>query len=523
MAKLTNDEVTRWKIDPLYWAQKFLSAPGKPYIPSKQQRDGWEAYRRLICAKYKRLQGVPMTEEEKQDARRIGVSIQSGHGTGKDAFAAAVGLHFLMCMYEPKVLCTAPAGPQLEIVLWPEFAKWISRSELLQAMFEKDSEKIYKKARGSEQSFIKKRTIQPNASPDAQGVTLAGAHSTSVMFILDEASGIPPAVFKPIEGGMTDPIGIVIMIYNPTERHGFAIESQTKNRRDWICLHWDAEDLRAEKLANPQAFPWFDEEAQLRLERKYGKDSNFYRVRVKGLPPNESEDTLIPWYDVMEATRREIITLPSDPLVIGVDVAGEGDDKTIIMPGIGPLTLNVGTVGNPKAGHEYQNKNTTEVSDLVAGRINESLLSMLEGAQYAVGVDTIGIGRGVYDQLVHVQLLRHVHAIDVSERPIDESKFHRLRDEIWWNVREAFMVRRTPSIPDDDELIAQLTTIKWKEEKGKIKVEGKPELKKRGIPSPNKADAFCIKEWLLRKAVSQIPKGHRQRTHNRRPVAWTVV
>ncbi|MDH4327447.1 MAG: hypothetical protein OEV77_02910, partial [Nitrospira sp.] len=84
----------RWIVDPLYWAQNFLATPDKPYTPSKQQRDGWEAYRRILVAKIKRAKGVPMTDQEKSDARKIGLSIMSGHGTGKDAFSAAVGLHF---------------------------------------------------------------------------------------------------------------------------------------------------------------------------------------------------------------------------------------------------------------------------------------------------------------------------------------------------------------------------------------------------------------------------------------------
>lgn len=485
-------ECERWILDPLYWAQKFLGSPQQPYVPSSQQRDLWEAYRRLITAKLKRWKGVPMTEQEKVDARLMGISVQSGHGTGKDATAAAIGLHFLMCLPQPKVVATAPAGPQLHAVLWPEFGKWIAQSPLLREIIEKQSDKIYLKDRGGDTFTIKPRTIQPNSSPDAQAETLAGVHSLSVLYLIDEASGVPEPVFKPIEGGLTDPMGMIVMIYNPTQRHGFAIESQTRNRRDWWCLHWDAEVLRKEKLANPSCYPWFNEEAQVRLERKYGRDSDFYRVRVNGLPARESADTLIPWEWVMHAVERPVESLPTDPLVLGVDVAGDGEDQTIILPRIGPQVLQP---------YEFRGLDTTQVAWWTEGKVRDHLLG--DDRQYAVGVDTIGLGRGVYDHLRNVARLQHVYSINVSEKPLDESRFKRLRDQVWWEAREAFE-RNEISIPNDNELIGELTTIKWTEKEGKIKVEGKLDLRSRGLPSPNKADALCMTQYLIRFCVSRI-------------------
>lgn len=519
-------ELQRWIIDPLYWAQKFLSTPDKPYTPTKQQREGWEAYRRLLVAKIKRAKGYPMTDQEKSDARKIGLSIMSGHGTGKDAFSAAVGLHFEMTQKEPKVVVTAPAGPQLFTVIWPEFGKWINRSATLKEIFEKDSQKIYMRERGAGEYFIKPRTTQPNATPEAQGEVLAGTHSYSVMFICDEASGIPEATFKPIEGGMTDPVSIVIMIFNPTKRTGFAIESHTKNREDWICLHWDAEALKEEKLADPLAFFWFDEQAQERLARKYGRDSNFYRVRVRGMPPLSAPDILIPFDWVMRAVDRYkegfYVELPNDPLMIGVDVGGGGEDPTIVLPRKGPLVM---------IPNEINEVDSVKIGYKVEGSIRDNLES--HDQQYAVGVDVIGVGRGVHSYLSEIARLKNLHAINVAEQTSDDTRFHRLRDEVWWGAREAFennevVFQLTESMqipPEIDALIAELTTIKWTDEKGgKIKVEGKPELKKRGLPSPNRADAFCITQLLAKRYVSHMPQRTRREYGQRRLVgSWKTV
>lgn len=521
--KSQQTELHRWILDPLYWAKKFLSAPGKPYRPSTQQVEGWECYRRILTAKLKRAQGAALSAQEAVDARKIGLSIMSGHGTGKDAFAAAVGLHFQMTQREPKVIVTAPAGPQLFTVIWPEFGKWINRSEWLKQVVEKDAGKVYMKDRGSSTFFIKPRTIQPNASPEEQAEVLAGTHSYSVLYICDEASGIPEAVFRPIEGGLTDPVAMVLMIFNPTQRTGFAIDSQVRNREDWMCIHWDAEALREEKLADPEAFFWFDEQAQERLAKKYGRESDFYRVRVRGLPPAAPPGVLIPWDWVMRAVERSrnetVVPLPTDPLVIGVDVGGGGEDPSIVMPRKGPFVLDV---------LEFNEIDTTKIGYRVEGAIREHLLSDVE--QVAVGVDVIGVGRGVYSYLTETARLVGVHPINVAEQPSESERFFRLRDQLWWQAREAFEQDRVvlPTqdgriTPEVDGLIAELTTIKYSDEKGKIKVEGKPELKRRGLPSPNKADAFCITQHLANRYVSRMPPAFRR--ERRRPLVshWKIV
>ena len=121
------------------------------------------------------------------------------------------------------------------------------------ALFEKQANRIYLKEDPKHGQFmrIEPRTIQQNSNPDEQGVVLARIHPTGVLYLITEASGVPEPVFKPIEGGLSDPLSIVIMIFNPTKRTGFAAESHTKNRKYWICLQWDARVLKKEKLASP--------------------------------------------------------------------------------------------------------------------------------------------------------------------------------------------------------------------------------------------------------------------------------
>lgn len=524
-------EARRWIEEPIYWARKF---GGDQFDPWSGQEEFWREYGKLLMAKIKKWRGDELTEDEKRYAKKIGISIMAGQGVGKGATISLCGLHYLFALssVRPKAVCTAPAGPQLHSSLWPEFGAWLQRNPLLGEIFEKIANRIFLKEdtdRGTV-SRIEPRTVQPNANPDEQKVVLAGVHAVGVLYLIDEWSGIPEPVMEPIEGGLTDPLSMVIGIFNPTKRSGFAIETHRKNRDMWICLHWDGEALRKEKLESSGRFAWFNEDVQLELARKYGRESDFYRVRVRGLPPEQSSSSLLSYESVMDATERPTLILPGDPLVIPVDVAGEGDNKSIMGTMRGPVFTSLKEIrhqGDPIA-----------LGDQVTTYLRKELMGLEDGVQHAVGVDVIGIGRGVHSYLTNVQRVARCYGIDVSERPLDPTRFHRLRDQVWWEAREAFMETKQVALQlvddqgrpyVDDELIAQLTTIAWAEVNGKIKVQGKgassgiPNVKPLTI-SPDKADTLVLGLWVLRHFCSTMPLAARLRRSRRMAEAnWRTV
>jgi hypothetical protein len=288
-----------------------------------------------------------------------------------------------------------------------------------------------------------------------------------------------------------------------------------------MCLQWSGRTLKAEKAEQPARFTWFNAEAQDGLIRKFGDDSDFVRIRVDGLPPRQASDTLIGYEDVMAATTRSVTVLPGDPLAIAVDVAGEsGGDKSIVLTLRGPVMVGM---------KELTNKTTTQLGDLVAAQVKTEVMTLPPETQIQVGVDTIGIGRGVYYHLQDVQQVQHLNMLDVSELPLDPTRFHRLRDQIYWELREAFVESRTIVIQPDEELIGQLTSIKWAEVRGKIKVQGKGS--DSGIPdvkplasSPDKMDALALAWFLYQHRCSRLPAHlrRRRREATRRPVSWKV-
>jgi hypothetical protein len=523
-------EIIRWIQEPIYFGRRFS---GDDFDPWSGQEELWTEYGKILNAKLKRYHGAALTGEETTYANKMGISIMAGHGLGKERSIALMGLHYLFVLktYLPKGVCTAPAGPTLHSTLWPEFGKVIESSPTLKALFTKQSNRIFLKEDKKNGEFmrIEPRTIQQNSDADAQGTVLAGIHAIGVIYLITEASEVAEPVFKPIEGGLTDPLSLIVMIFNPTRRTGFAAESHTKNRKNWICLQWSARTLKKEQQQFPGRFTWFNGNAQDILIEKYGDDSDVVRIRVDGLPPRQSSDTLIHYDAAIAATEREVELLLTDPLCIFIDVGGEGGKEG---KGADPSIITI--LKGPKLLRQVEllNKNTTELSDAVAAEVGRELMALPSDAQVAIGVDTIGIGRGVYDQLVNVQLLQHVYRFDVSESALDEKRFHRLRDQGWWELREGCMETKELVIPADmdrealDTLIAELTSIKWAEVLGKIKVQGKGASS--GIPgvkplakSPNRGDSLVGAWWLYKHCTSRMPAGlRRMRRIRRKQVSW---
>jgi phage terminase large subunit len=504
----TIKKINEWQFSPLQWVREVLHEE-----PTFQQEAALKEWGLLIRAKVKSAKGTPLTDEEKPYQHKLGMSIQSGQDSGKSHFAGWAGLHMLTCFPHSKSRVTAPAGPQIESVLWPEFHKLIRQCDLLKTHVTHRAQKIYMTEEGGAEWWIEPRTIQKNSSPDEQAEVLGGLHERYMLIIADEASGIPDAVFRPLEGGLGGVCNLILLIFNPTRSHGYAIESQAKFRKHWVCQHWDCEELAR---TNPVFAPHMTAD-HARIAEKYGRESNYYRIRVRGLPPLAAPDVLIPWDWVIDATLRNAELDPREPLTIGVDVGGRGDDETVILPGRGHVIIPY----SPSIPiYTVQGVDTTQIGWKVEGCLRE-LLTEEEG-QYAVAIDVIGIGAGVYSHLSRIAQLRNLHDVNVAEVPSQEDRFHRLRDEIWWSVREAFE-QRLPSIPNDPDLIAQLTDIHWTEEGGKIKVEGKKELRKRGVASPNKADAFCLREFARKYCISRIPHRAQRQHQPARAVPWTVV
>lgn len=427
--------IERWRAGgPALFAQEVLGAD-----PTPQQ---WGASRAIV------------------EKRRV--TIRSGHGTGKSAFMAWCVLWFVTVYFPCKIPCTAPTSHQLSDILWAEIAKW--HRKMSQAMPELAGEFEWSAERFSvrefpNESFAVARTSRPE-KPEA----LQGFHSENILFLIDEASGVPEAVFQVAEGALSTDGAFVVMAANPTREDGYFYDSHHKMRSRWAALHWDGEE-------SPMVSKSYIEDMRI----KYGVDSPIYQVRVKGNFATAS-DGIIPLHLCESAKVRDVAGTKA-PIIWGLDVARFGDDSTALAKRKGNIQL--------EPTREWFGKDTMQTAGMIKQEYDNA-----KDKPASINVDVIGIGAGVVDRLKEMGL--PVRGINVAESPSVGDQYQRLRDELWFKGKE-WLARMDCKLADDDALIGELTAAKYQIlSNGKIKVEGKDEMKKRGVASPNRADA-----WLL--------------------------
>jgi phage terminase large subunit len=401
-------------------------------------------------------------EAGRELAERRRLSVRSGHGVGKSAFMAWVILWFMSTHFPCKVPCTAPTSHQLSDILWAELAKWHralkERMPALGNEFEWTSEKFVLKSHPQE-SFAVARTSRPE-NPEA----LQGFHSTNIIFLIDEASGVPDEVYQVAEGALSSEGAFVVMAGNPTRTQGYFYDSHHKMRASWATLHVNGEDVtRVSKQFIAD------------MAKKYGTESSIYKIRVKGEFASALDGVI--GLDIIEpAKTRQVRTF--GPVRWGVDVARFGDDLTALCKRHGN-TL-------PEKIKTWGGKDTMQVAGLIKAEYDRM---QAHERPEAICIDVIGLGAGVVDRCKELKL--PVVGINVAESPAVAEQYARLRDELWFRARDWFHGRDVKMV-DDEDLIGELTLPTFKVlSTGKKQVESKDEIKKRAA-SPDRADAFCL-------------------------------
>ena len=393
------------------------------------------------------------------------LSIRSGHRVGKTAFASWTIMWFVTCFFPTKVGVTAPTSVQMSDVLWAELSMWHNRMKRKapmlgeQFMWRVDRFELIARPR---ESFAVARTARPER-PEA----LQGLHSKNVLILVDEASGVDERIFEAGRGSLAAENSYIILTSNPTRLSGYFYETHHKLRSLWHTIHVNGKDV-------PTQSQQYRDEIYL----QYGEDSNYSRVRIDGEFPKEEADVVISLELVLAASQREVEAFGSK--VWGLDVARFGDDRNVLIKRCTNATL-----GEHQA---WRGMDTMQTSGKVYA---EWLNTPPEDRPTTIFVDVIGIGAGVCDRLGELGL--PVVGINVSEAAsIDDRKYERLRDELWFKARRWFE-RLDCKIVPDETLIAELVVPKYTfNSSGKIKVESKDDIKKRLPRSPDVADALIL-------------------------------
>lgn len=396
-----------------------------------------------------------------EDERRI--SVASGHGVGKSTVIAWAMLWFVLTRFPVKVVVTAPTSAQLYDAMFAELKRWVKElPPAIGQLLEAKTDRVEVKASATE-AFISARTSR-SEQPEA----LQGVHSSHVMLVADEASGVPEGVFEAAAGSMSGHSAVTILAGNPTKSSGLFYETHHKLKDRW-------KTLTVSCLDSPRVSDAYVEE----MKDRYGEDSNAYRVRVLGLFPLRDDDTIIPVDLVDSAQHRDVTHAPNAPEVWGLDVARFGSDASALCK----RRSNVVPAGTRIwRGLDLMQLCGAVKAEYDACPADERPVELL--------VDSIGMGAGVVDRLRELRL--PARGVNVSESPAMKETYANLRAELWYQAL-AWLQARDSKLPKDERLFAELTAPKYQfTSGGKIQVESKADMKKRGMPSPNCADAFVL-------------------------------
>jgi len=317
----------------------------------------------------------------------------------------------------------------------------------------------------------------------------AGTSGAHLLYLVDEASGVPGKVFEALEGNRAGGQGAKIFLAsNPTQQSGTFFESHHTKRHLYRALAISSEEAAAVDPPIPglATRSWVEEK---RVD--WGPDwqtSPIYAVRVLGRFPATASDAVIGLGSVLSAVERHADATIAGPLVIGLDVARFGDDETVAAPRRGKYLYPLIRLA-PGDGPETATQFLRALADA-------KILGADEVPQ--VNVDANGIGVSVFDALARSTAVKAV-AVNSSVASSSPNEYLNLRAELHFAGRD--WLREGGAIPDDAKLQAEMVAPKYRTDaRGRIQVESKDDLRKRlpGGRSPDACDAWLLSLYARR-------------------------
>ncbi|OPY54655.1 MAG: hypothetical protein A4E48_00234 [Methanosaeta sp. PtaU1.Bin060] len=420
---------------------------------------------------------------------------RSCHGIGKTYIAARLVLWWLYSFPYSIVLTTAPTWRQVEDLLWKEIRAAHAHSRIpLGGHLPQRATEL--QIDGKNWAAIGLSTNDPNR--------FQGYHSEHLLVVVDEAAGVAEDIFEAINGVLTSAHCRLILIGNPTDIGGqfyraFRTEGwntgstaawQTPNfthygitREDIISGEWQQ---KAKKKPNGDwdwPMPWLITPAwAANALQEWGEHHPAWSARVEGEFPEQGEYNVIPLSWIEQAQDRWPDTISTGSVILGVDVARGGMDKSAIAARQGKKILWVKT---------YSGLDTQQLA-------GEVLKEYRATNAMQVNVDVIGLGAGVVDELnLHSDInCREINVSSSSDvRDKDGNRvYQNLRAELWWSLRQALDPKGDEllALPKDGGLLGDLAAPRYSFAKGWIQIEDKEQTKKRLGRSPDEGDAVML-------------------------------
>ena len=390
----------------------------------------------------------------------------SGHGTGKSVLGAWIAWWILST--RPFSIGTVTAGTytQLEEKTWSAIRSW-GRSCITSRWFDIQASGIFHR------SYPDDWKVTPQTCKQENAQSFAGQHArkSTSWYLFDEGSEVPDGIYETAEGGLTD-----------GEPMFFAWGQPVRNTGEFyrICFgdklsRWNHRniDARNSRFTNKQLIEqWIAD---------YGIDSDFCKVRVLGLPPSATELQYIDKKRIEDARNRKMQASLYEPLVAGFDVSGGGSAWNVIRfrrgldgnPGIDPIRIP----GEQDADRSRRVGICAELlrDDRPERKLAAMFIDTAFGAPIAVSLKNLGF--------------QNVFEINAGGESPDVHCLN-MRAHMWMKSKEWLLLG---GLRSDDELCSQLALPGYHiNSSGKLVIESKDSIKKRGEKSPDDADAFNL-------------------------------
>lgn len=429
------------------------------------------------------------------------VAVKSCHASSKTFSAARLIFWWLARHQEAVVITTGPSWHQIETQLWGEVHAAATKCKL--PGMPKPNKLTELKINSQRIAY----GLSTSVTKQDEGVKIQGIHGKNVLVIIDEAPGLNPKIWEAIEGARAGGNVRVLALGNPTIASGPFHSAFVEQRAGWKTFTIDAFET-PNFQAIPGGLEFLDKDGQLiqnessRLwnllqmtpdqldqnvcpylvtrrwvfERYYewGLDHPSWQSRVRGQFPKQAADALISLAWLEEQKNRTYQEKATDEIVAGLDVAGVGEDETVLTIRRGPKIIL----------HE-----ATAIQD-PRGWVIEKLLPYKPVIK-AINIDVIGVG---YNMFTHIKdtFGDKANPVNVCNSPNDSEKYADLKSEYYWGLRMRLEKGDFYGL-EDETTIGQLAGIKYKHNsRGQIEIESKQDAKKRGVDSPDRAESIML-------------------------------
>lgn len=385
--------------------------------------------------------------------------------------------NFLLTRNNPNIAATSISGDNLKDGLLKEMSKWFSICPLLQSAFVITNTRIFAK-HAEKNWWMSFRTWPKSATSQAQSDTLAGLHEDNVMFVLDEAGGIPPAVLVTAEAALSSCVeGHILMAGNPTSLDGAlyqAHKDRVENGGSWKVFEITADP------DDPKRAPRVKVEHANEQIRKYGRNSPWVLVNIFGKFPPSSLNALIGEDDVKAAMNRmyRAWDVANMAKILGCDVARQGDDSSVIA-------RRQGLQMHPFK--KYRNLTGIEGASITNRMWNEF------GADACFVDGTGGFGFTWIDQLSN--LGRSAIPVGFADEARDSERFYNRRSEMAFNFVD--WIKKGGALPPENsegafELMEALIHTTYTFKGDRLILEPKDDVKAKIGFSPDEFDAGML-------------------------------